>query len=68
MCVLVGYPFGKKGWKLYDLKRKEIFVSKDVEFFGEVFPFSKIMEENLVEKRSVTKGIVGLDFLRIKLT
>lgn len=60
-CVFVGYPYGKKGWKLYDLETKEIFVSRDVEFCEEVFPFSKILEEDLVEKRSVAKGVVGLD-------
>ncbi|XP_013645251.1 uncharacterized protein LOC106349828 [Brassica napus] len=31
-CIFVGYPFGKKGWKLYDLDSEEFFVSRDVEF------------------------------------
>ncbi|GER50180.1 glutamyl-tRNA(Gln) amidotransferase subunit A [Striga asiatica] len=31
-CVFVGYPFGKKGWSLYDLDRQIFFVSRDVEF------------------------------------
>ena len=38
-CVFVGYPFGKKGWKLYDLDTREFFVSRDVQFFEESFPF-----------------------------
>ena len=29
----MGYPFGKKGWSLFDLEKKEFFVSRDVEFF-----------------------------------
>jgi len=31
-CVFIGYPYDKKGWKLFDLETKEIFVSRDVEF------------------------------------
>lgn len=29
-CMSMGYPFGKKGWKVYDLETKEMFVSWDV--------------------------------------
>ncbi|XP_021756883.1 uncharacterized protein LOC110721955 [Chenopodium quinoa] len=38
-CVFVGYPFGKKGWYLYDLDKKEFFVSRDVRFFEDVHPY-----------------------------
>ncbi|RVW12195.1 Retrovirus-related Pol polyprotein from transposon RE2 [Vitis vinifera] len=48
-----GYPFGKKGWKLFDLDTKELFVSRDVKFFEDVFPFGNpgavnIIPENIV--------------------
>ncbi|RVW42094.1 Retrovirus-related Pol polyprotein from transposon RE2 [Vitis vinifera] len=36
MCVF-GYPFGKKGWKLFDLDTKELFVSRDVKFLRMFF-------------------------------
>ncbi|KAL6335909.1 hypothetical protein AAG906_003534 [Vitis piasezkii] len=36
-CVFLGYPFGKKGWKLFDLDTKELFVSRDVKFFRMFF-------------------------------
>lgn len=39
VCVL-GYPYGKKGWKLYDLERKVVFVSRDVLFHESEFPFA----------------------------
>ena len=39
-CVFVGYPYGKKGWKLFDLEAKEFFVSRDVEFVELEFPFA----------------------------
>ncbi|XP_070041320.1 uncharacterized protein [Nicotiana tomentosiformis] len=29
-CVFIGYPFGKKGYKLYNLSIKTVFVSRDV--------------------------------------
>ena len=43
----MGYPFGKKGWKLYDLDTKEFFVSRDVKFFEEVFPFINPADANI---------------------
>ena len=37
----MGYPFGKKGWKIYDLETRNIFVSRDIIFHEEIFPFAK---------------------------
>ena len=39
-CVFVRDPYGKKGWKLFDLETKEFFVSRDVEFVELEFPFA----------------------------
>lgn len=39
-CVFLGYPFAKKGYKLYDLASKRCFVSRDVVFHGTYFPFA----------------------------
>ena len=36
----MGYPFGKKGWRLYDLESKVFFVFRDVKFIEDVFPFA----------------------------
>ncbi|CAH9124394.1 unnamed protein product [Cuscuta epithymum] len=36
--VFVGYPTGKKGWKVYDWVTGEIFVSRDVIFHESEFP------------------------------
>ncbi|XP_075086032.1 uncharacterized protein LOC107767711 [Nicotiana tabacum] len=38
-CVFLGYPFAKKGYKLYDLKHHTCFVSRDVTFHEHIFPF-----------------------------
>lgn len=39
-CVFMGYPYGKKGWRLYDLEKLEFFVSRDVVFSENIFPFA----------------------------
>ncbi|PKI70931.1 hypothetical protein CRG98_008664 [Punica granatum] len=40
-CIFVGYPFGKKGWRVYDLENHEVFVSGDVHFYEIDFPFNR---------------------------
>ena len=39
LCVFLGYPFGKKGYRVFDMEREEILVSRDVIFREDVFPF-----------------------------
>lgn len=39
MCIFLGYRPGMKGYKLFDVNNKEIFVSRDVVFHESVFPF-----------------------------
>lgn len=46
-CIIVGYSFGKKGWKLFDLDTKELFVSRDVKFFEKDFPFKSPEDTNI---------------------
>ncbi|XP_074297622.1 uncharacterized protein LOC141628364 [Silene latifolia] len=43
-CVFLGYPFGKKGWTLFDLESGKYFHSRDVSFIEEIFPYSKEAE------------------------
>ena len=45
-CIFVGYPHGKKGWKVYDLETGNIFVSRDVVFNEMCFPFIDHKDEN----------------------
>lgn len=45
-CVLLGYPEGVKGYRLWDLKNKKILISRDVTFEENVFPFKKEHELN----------------------
>lgn len=39
-CIFVGYPYNQKGWKVYDIDKKEFIISRDVVFHETVFPFS----------------------------
>lgn len=38
-CIFLEYSHGKKGFKVYDLDKRKIFVSKDVIFYESHFPF-----------------------------
>ena len=38
-CIFLGYPYGKKGYRVFDLATQRIIVSRDVVFFESIFPF-----------------------------
>ncbi|KAK9733973.1 hypothetical protein RND81_04G104900 [Saponaria officinalis] len=40
-CIMLGYPFGQKGYRLYDLVNHKIILSRDVVFRESEFPYSK---------------------------
>lgn len=44
-CVIMGFPIGMKGYKLYGITKRKIFVSKDILFFEELFPFCSTKED-----------------------
>lgn len=46
--VFLGYPPGMKGYKLFDLHSKEVFVSRDVIFHESLFPFVVSSRSTLV--------------------
>ncbi|KAD3336139.1 hypothetical protein E3N88_31658 [Mikania micrantha] len=43
--VFVGYPPGTKGYKIFDIEKKKIIVSRDVRFFEKIFPYMKLKKE-----------------------
>lgn len=59
-CVLLGYPYGKKGWKLYDLERKVVFSSRDVVFREKIFPFANPTSSSPV-KAVINAPVVHMD-------
>ncbi|GJT45205.1 retrovirus-related pol polyprotein from transposon TNT 1-94 [Tanacetum coccineum] len=40
-CILIGYPPGQKGYKLYNLSTHKVIHSRDVVFQENVFPFKE---------------------------
>ncbi|XP_021757222.1 uncharacterized protein LOC110722253 [Chenopodium quinoa] len=67
-CVFLGYPFGKKGWKLYDLESNFFFVSRDVKFVEDVFPFGTPVDVNIVPEFFDTNSEVHGDFLEYEIS
>lgn len=47
--VFVGYPRGTKGYKICDIKGDKITISRDVNFFEGMFPFSKLNRDKIEE-------------------
>lgn len=37
--IFLGYPHGIKGYKIFDVKKRKVIVSRDVKFHEESFPF-----------------------------
>ena len=40
-CVFLGYPMGKKGWLVFNLGTENLFVSRDVVFHEDQYPFAQ---------------------------
>ncbi|KAL0361708.1 UNVERIFIED_CONTAM: Retrovirus-related Pol polyprotein from transposon RE1 [Sesamum radiatum] len=40
-CIFVGYPSGQKGFKLFNIETQTYLVSRDVQFYEHVFPYSQ---------------------------
>ncbi|XP_074305493.1 uncharacterized protein LOC141640708 [Silene latifolia] len=60
-CVFLGYPFGKKGWHLYDLETGSYFQSRDVSFIENNFPYAHQTEEGSLTFSSTDGEIVPDD-------
>ncbi|GAA0155832.1 transmembrane signal receptor [Lithospermum erythrorhizon] len=38
-CIFIGYPFGKKAYKLFDILNKTVIISRDIQFHEQCFPY-----------------------------
>lgn len=47
--VFLGYPLGKKGWRVYNLETRTISVSRDVMFCETEFPMSQVLNSSSSE-------------------
>lgn len=65
--VFVGYPPGIKRYKLYDIEQKRFFISRDVIFLENVFPFHQItLTEEVIDPFPDIVLPTSFDFSRIK--
>lgn len=63
-CVFIGYPHGKKGWRLYDLKTNEFFVSRDVVFQNQKSHIH-LLHLCFLSMLKKKKELCGLQFLKV---
>lgn len=40
-CCFIGYSSSQKAYRVYDLNTHKLFVTRDVKFYENIFPFSK---------------------------
>ena len=52
-CVFLGIKFGIKGYVLLDIKSKEIFISRNVIFYKNVFPYRSL--DDYTEPKEITQ-------------
>lgn len=38
-CIFLGYPLGKRDWRIFDLQTHKFLISRDVTFFEHIFPY-----------------------------
>lgn len=75
-CVFISYPFGQKGYKVYDLITHKCFITRDVIFREEIFPYqsshqsssSNLTSSNDVPIVSLTNDETTLDIHTISST
>lgn len=60
-CIFVGYPHGKKGWRLYDIENRDFFVSRDVVFYENHFPYSEPPPSNPNVTDSMNPAVYEMD-------
>lgn len=48
-CIFLGYPFGKKGWWVYNLETGHVSISRDVIFCESEFPYEANDDQTLTQ-------------------
>jgi hypothetical protein len=64
-CIALGFRSGVKGHILFDLKNKEIFVSRDVIFFEHIFPYknSSVKASEAIPNSCPSNTLDSYDYL-----
>ncbi|KAL2924272.1 Retrovirus-related Pol polyprotein from transposon TNT 1-94 [Bienertia sinuspersici] len=61
-CIFIGYPFGQKGYKVFNLEDKKSFITRDAVFQEHVFPY-KTQLEPLPNTSSTTSKSIALPII-----
>ena len=56
--IFVSYPYGQKGYRIYDLETRKIYVSRDVIFHESTFSFRGISLSPLQESISILQSLM----------
>lgn len=51
-CIFVGYPYGQKGYRFFDLETHKIYTSRDVTFYEGIFPYKGSSRQSDHERSS----------------
>lgn len=61
--MFMGYPYDKKGWRLFDLEKQEFWVSRDVVFYEDKFPCKDLKRDEVTATAApiLWESITGAD-------
>ncbi|KAK3929705.1 Retrovirus-related Pol polyprotein from transposon RE2 [Frankliniella fusca] len=59
---VLGYPQDKRGYRLWDLNKKCVVLSRNVRFCETIFPFKKIVPREIVEPKCTVQEVDISDF------
>ncbi|CAH9090143.1 unnamed protein product [Cuscuta epithymum] len=46
-CIFIGYPYGQKAYRVFDLQKQSVYSSRDVTFFEDNFPFKSVENKEM---------------------
>ena len=61
-CIFLGYPYGVKGYKLFDLESQTVFLLRDVIFYESIFLFHS-MAHHLTSHNPCSSLSSGISFI-----
>ena len=53
-CVFLGYPYGKKAYKVIDLEHHKLYFSRDIVFHENIFPYAETLPKPLFPPTNTT--------------
>ena len=59
LYVFIGYPYGRKAYKLLNLETKRVFASRDVKFHENIFPYHHITHKSDTPLPNITQFIAS---------